>query len=109
MVGQKEVAGHFSLMLIARRALLVCLASIPLSCVTSGSPMPSSHDSPGPIVATPAGKLQGQREGALLIFKGIPFATPPLGSLRWKPPISRARRRQFALVVEREGALQLVR
>jgi para-nitrobenzyl esterase len=25
-------------------------------------------------------------EGDILAFRGIPFAAPPLGSLRWKPP-----------------------
>lgn len=40
----------------------------------------------GPIVDAPAGKVEGRLEGDLRVFKGIPFATPPVGSLRWKPP-----------------------
>src|SRR5271168_1450356 len=32
------------------------------------------------------GKLEGEDQGGLLIFKGIPFATPPAGALRWLPP-----------------------
>jgi para-nitrobenzyl esterase len=32
------------------------------------------------------GLLQGISEDGLIIFKGIPFAAPPVGSLRWKAP-----------------------
>ena len=39
----------------------------------------------GPIVATHAGRVQGVSD-AVLAFKGIPFARPPLGNSRWKPP-----------------------
>jgi para-nitrobenzyl esterase len=39
-----------------------------------------------PVVNAPAGALKGQDEGALRVFKGIPFALPPVGELRWKPP-----------------------
>jgi para-nitrobenzyl esterase len=40
----------------------------------------------GPVVYAPAGKLEGQLDGKLRVFKGIPFALPPVGPARWKPP-----------------------
>lgn len=40
----------------------------------------------GPIVNTPAGSLEGRREGALRVFKGIPYASPPVAEARWRPP-----------------------
>ena len=40
----------------------------------------------GPVVDAPAGKVEGQMDGKLRIFKGIPFALPPVGNARWKPP-----------------------
>jgi para-nitrobenzyl esterase len=38
------------------------------------------------IIDTKYGKIEGYREGNILIFKGIPFAAPPVGDLRWKAP-----------------------
>ncbi|MGA9722422.1 MAG: carboxylesterase/lipase family protein [Candidatus Binatus sp.] len=32
------------------------------------------------------GKLEGDEQGGLLIFKGIPFAAPPVGARRWLAP-----------------------
>ncbi len=39
-----------------------------------------------PVVDAPAGVLKGQAEGALNVFKDVPYAVPPVGALRWKPP-----------------------
>ena len=49
--------------------------------------MPAPSDSKnGPIVKAPAGAVEGQMEGDLRVFKGIPYALPPVGSRRWRPP-----------------------
>jgi para-nitrobenzyl esterase len=50
--------------------------------------MPPSSDVSGPILNTPAGTLQGRSEGTLHVFKGIPYALPPVGAARWKPPVN---------------------
>jgi len=38
------------------------------------------------IVATKSGKLEGSFDDGLYVFKGVPFAEPPVGKLRWLPP-----------------------
>jgi para-nitrobenzyl esterase len=38
------------------------------------------------IVSIKSGKLEGNVEDGLYIFKGIPYAAPPIGNLRWMPP-----------------------
>src|SRR5665213_1487434 len=42
-------------------------------------------------VRTQAGIVEGKAEGAIRAFLGIPYAAPPVGDLRWKPPVPAAR------------------
>ncbi|WNH07636.1 carboxylesterase/lipase family protein [Thalassobellus suaedae] len=37
-------------------------------------------------VEVKGGSVQGLKENGLTVFKGIPFAKPPVGDLRWKAP-----------------------
>jgi len=37
-------------------------------------------------VTIDTGKLRGEAQSEVVSFKGIPFAQPPVGDLRWKPP-----------------------
>jgi para-nitrobenzyl esterase len=41
-------------------------------------------------VRTDSGPVQGTVENGITIYKGIPFAAPPLGDLRWRAPKSAA-------------------
>jgi para-nitrobenzyl esterase len=38
------------------------------------------------VVATEKGCVRGESLGAVKIFRGIPYAAPPVGNLRWKAP-----------------------
>jgi para-nitrobenzyl esterase len=42
----------------------------------------------GPAVDTPAGALRGFKDGTVSVFKGVPYAQPPVGELRWKAPVA---------------------
>jgi para-nitrobenzyl esterase len=68
-----------------RRALFGLLA-LCLGTLTASA----SASSPAPQVPLPAGRIAGMRvlhDGVTLReFQGIPYAAPPVGALRWKPP-----------------------
>ena len=37
------------------------------------------------IASTTSGKIEGTYLNGLYIFKGVPYAAPPVGNLRWVP------------------------
>jgi para-nitrobenzyl esterase len=38
------------------------------------------------FVSTKNGKLEGDFQNGIYVFKGVPYAAPPVGNLRWMPP-----------------------
>ena len=42
-------------------------------------------------IKTKQGKLEGKVDGSTRAFLGIPYAAPPVGPLRWKPPMPAAK------------------
>jgi para-nitrobenzyl esterase len=46
--------------------------------------MSAPHD--GLIVETTEGRLRGTAEGGARVFRGVPYAAPPVGPLRFRPP-----------------------
>ncbi|MEU9555642.1 carboxylesterase/lipase family protein [Streptomyces fumanus] len=43
-------------------------------------------EAPEPVVRTAAGAVRGRREDGLAVFRGIPFAEPPVGAARFAAP-----------------------
>ena len=41
------------------------------------------------IIETKTGKIQGYNENGVEVYKGIPFAEPPIGDLRFQPPVAK--------------------
>lgn len=58
------------------------LAAIAIACSAASYAAPDA----APIINAPAGQVQGQAEGDILNFKGIPYALPPTKGMRWRPP-----------------------
>ncbi|MDB5673567.1 MAG: carboxylesterase family protein, partial [Sphingomonas bacterium] len=62
---------------------------IALACLALASPV-AAQDA-APIVDAPSGAVRGQAEGDIRIFKGIPYALPPVQGRRWQPPVAMPR------------------
>ena len=65
---------------------LIALASLLLAL-----PAPAQASAAGPQTNAPAGSVQGSFDGTVRVFKGIPYAAPPVGGLRWRPPVPLAK------------------
>jgi para-nitrobenzyl esterase len=48
--------------------------------------MTTDDPSDPPIARTTCGRLRGRRDGALCVFQGVPFASPPVGPRRFLTP-----------------------
>ncbi len=74
---------------IGRRAFLKTSLAVG-SATTVGMPpigmLRDARAASGPVIETSSGRLEGEAEGDVLVFRGIPFAKPPVGPLRFRPP-----------------------
>ena len=59
-----------------KKAVVFALSLIALSAIASERP----------VVKVETGALQGATEYNMNVFKNIPYAAPPVGDLRWRPP-----------------------
>lgn len=65
------------------KPLLIALAAAALSIA-----QPAAAQAPGPRVTVEQGVLQGAVDQGVPVFRGVPFAAPPVGRLRWAPPVA---------------------
>jgi para-nitrobenzyl esterase len=60
------------------------------ACSGGGGAAPTGCVSTATVVCTQSGQLQGAVESSYRAFRGIPFAAPPVGDLRWRSPAAPA-------------------
>ncbi|WP_298885118.1 carboxylesterase family protein [uncultured Bradyrhizobium sp.] len=65
------------------RSLLALIAALGLLCA---GPAVAQSVGQYPFALTHAGQMLGAVEGEVASFKGLAYAAPPVGSLRWRPP-----------------------
>jgi len=72
------------------RAAGLAAASIATLAVTAGGPGAAagtgSEPAHGPTVGIEGGTVRGQAAAWGFVFRGLPYAAPPTGHLRWRPP-----------------------
>jgi para-nitrobenzyl esterase len=69
------------LLLVAMTTSAITLAQSPKTSLAQ-----SSKTAATPVIATEAGAVSGVQEDGLSVYKGVPFAAPPVGDLRWRAP-----------------------
>jgi para-nitrobenzyl esterase len=67
------------------RALLLMLAGL----MSAQAEVPAHAQEPfeAALVSVGTGSLQGSIQNGVHVFKGVPYAAPPVGDMRWKEPV----------------------
>src|SRR2546421_5558252 len=73
--------------MIVKRLLKLCQLGVLTGAALLGlAAMGGGNAAPPPVVRADSGQLQGVVDDGVVSYKGIPFAGPPVGDLRWRPP-----------------------
>ncbi|MFV0276213.1 MAG: carboxylesterase/lipase family protein [Parahaliea sp.] len=76
---------HLPSLAFVSRAMACCLLLPLFSTVPVLAVAWASDDTAALLVQTDLGPVRGERLSGYAVFRGIPFAAPPTGELRWRP------------------------
>jgi len=74
---------------IAATVALAAAAAVPTAALAGSSTQSrdgANYAGKYPVVATDKGRVRGEADSMVTSYKGIPFAAPPVGELRWEAP-----------------------
>ena len=71
-----------------KTTLRAVVAALIVGCAVGGSASAQA------VVDAPAGPLSGEVADGVNVFRGVPYALPPTGWRRWRPPVEMPRWRQ---------------
>lgn len=76
-------------MYFAALAMITVTATTPTTSIAYSADSQSFRHAD--LVVTDSGSVRGTVDGTMRAFLGIPYAQPPVGNLRWRPPQPRGR------------------
>ncbi len=86
MTNVRQIFGEIGSRSAASRRSMTFLLACLISCLVFWSSANAMSQRPPGVVKTETGLVQGTIEDDVAVFKNIPYAASPMGTLRWRAP-----------------------